>query len=249
MWVGFVVLLTAGLGVAGEREELGIPAWKSPVMDLAGVIDDGAERSLDGFLEQFGKQTSAQIAVLTVSSLQGHDASLVAVDVAHDWGVGSKGKDNGVLLLVAPADRKYFTSVGYGLEGVLPDSLIGQLQREILVPNFKSGDYAAGITQYVHELATRIAKEAGVELQAPAGYSRRPEVKRRGLGSYVWSILMLLFVISMFTRGRRGGRALAAGMMLGGFGGGFGGGRSSGGGGFSGGFGGGFGGGGAGGSW
>jgi uncharacterized protein len=250
VFVGTILatVLWSGVVAGGEVDELGVGRWQKPVMDKAEILSSAAESKLDRFLEQLTHQTSAQIAVLTLSSLQGHDASMVATDVAHFWGVGTKGKDNGVLVLVAPGDRKYFTSVGYGLEGPLPDSLVGELQRDILVPHFKQGNYEAGIAQYVHELSTRIAKDAGVSLESPAGYSKRPRRAKRGLGSYIWAIFMVLSILSLLGGRRRGRRGVHGGVFIGGFGGGLGGsGRSSGG--FSGGFGGGFGGGGAGGGW
>jgi uncharacterized protein len=228
------------------------------VVDLAGIIDDTVEAQLDGYLLELEQKTTAQFIVLTVTSLDGESLEAFSLATAHEkWKLGQKGKDNGVLLLVALNDKKYRFEVGYGLEGTLPDSLTGSIGREYLVPNFRRGDYSAGITAAALAIANTIASADGVEitgmpkLQAHT-YSARPQ-RGGGIAGKVLTLLFLICAVILFIRNPRlfllllfassmgGGRRDGWG---GGGGGGFGGGGSFGGGG-----GGGFGGGGSSGGW
>ncbi len=116
------------------------------VVDLAEIIDDGVEANLNGYLLELEQKTTAQMVVLTIVSLEGESLEQFSLEVAHNkWKLGQKDKDNGVLLLVSLQDREYRFEVGYGLEGILPDSLAGSIGREYLVPYFRQGDYSTGI--------------------------------------------------------------------------------------------------------
>lgn len=118
------------------------------VVDLAGTINDDAESALNKYLLELEQKTTAQFVVLTINSLEGEPLEDFSINVAHNkWKLGQKGKDNGVLLLVSLQDRKYRFEIGYGLESILPDSLVGSIGREYLVPYFKQGDYSGGSLQ------------------------------------------------------------------------------------------------------
>jgi uncharacterized protein len=230
------------------------------VVDLAGVIDDSVEAGLDRYLLELEQKTTAQIVVLTITSLDGESIFDLSLDIAHNrWKIGQKGKDNGALLLVAVNDRKYRFQIGYGLESILPDSLVGSIGRQYLVPNFRKGNYSTGIAQATLAMINIVAEDAGVEITGmprirarqyayDRGRARKPTLFGSILSILFFAgliylfikhprLLMLFFIMNMFGGGRRGYWG----------GGGFGGG-GFGGGGFSGG-GGGFGGGGAGGGW
>jgi uncharacterized protein len=228
------------------------------VVDLAGIINDDVEANLNGYLLELEQKSTAQFIVLTINSLEGEALDDFAIKTAHEkWKLGQKGKDNGILLLVSLQDRKYRFEVGYGLESILPDSLVGSLGREYLVPNFRQGDYANGIFTAVLAVTNIIAADAGVEITG------MPKVGVRGMGqgvrgkkptlfSGILGILFFIGLIYMFIKHPRLLLLLlAANMMGGGRRGGWGGGGGFGGGGgsFGGGGGGGFGGGGASGSW
>ncbi|MBI5887372.1 MAG: TPM domain-containing protein [Deltaproteobacteria bacterium] len=218
------------------------------VVDLAGVVGPDTQALLNARLKELEQKTGAQMLVLTVESLDGQDIASFSLAVAEKWKLGRKGKDNGVLITVAVKDRKYRIEVGYGLERVLPDSLVGTVGRQFLAPNFKKGDYAAGISTATDEIINKIAEDAGIALSAPAR-TAAPRSRRAPSGWFADNFIFIFFVffilIQIVTRMfRRGGRGNTGGVWMGG--GGFGGG---GGGGFDGGGGGGFGGGGAGGDW
>ncbi len=108
-------------------------------------------------LKDLEAKTSAQVVVLTIDSLDGEPLEDFSHQTAVQWGIGQKGQDNGVLITVVVKDHKYRVEVGYGLEATLPDSLVGSLGRQYLVPNFRKGDYAAGILAAVTEIANDIA--------------------------------------------------------------------------------------------
>ncbi|MFI5330818.1 MAG: TPM domain-containing protein [Desulfobaccales bacterium] len=136
-----------------------IPAQPSQyVVDLAGVLDAGTQARLNTRLKDLETETTAQMVVLTINSLEGEPIESFSHQTAVKWGIGQKGKDNGVLFTVAVKDHKYRIEVGYGLESTLPDSLVGSLGREYLVPNFRKGDYAAGIVAVVTEVINKLSQ-------------------------------------------------------------------------------------------
>ncbi len=121
------------------------PAPTGLVTDAANVLDDAAEQAVLATLRDAEERTGAQIAVATVPSLEGSSIEDYAERLFRTWGIGQKGKDNGVLILVAPSDRQVRIEVGYGLEPVLPDGLAGAIIRESALPSFRSGDFPGGI--------------------------------------------------------------------------------------------------------
>jgi uncharacterized protein len=239
------------------------------VNDFARVLDASTQAQLNALCQQVDQKAQAQIAVATVKSLDGQDAVSYAVALYQKWGIGAKGKDRGVLILLATQDRKYWTAVGYGLEPILPDGKVGGFGRE-MVPLLRSGDYAGAVTLMTARVASVIAQDAGVTLdnQPRLATPRQQPVSGGGPGGAAL-FFFLLFIVILILRtifrgggpGRgRGGSGFLSGLLWamlfsnlgggrGGSGGGGFGGFGGGGGGF-GGFGGGStGGGGAGGSW
>ncbi len=222
------------------------------VVDLAGVIDSRTEERLAGLLLDLEQKTTVQMVILTVDSLDGEDINTFSLRVAEQWQLGQKGKDNGLLLSVAVKDRKYRFEVGYGLEEILPDSLVGTIGRQALVPWFRQGRYGQGILVATGEVIRVLAKHYGVSITGlPQQRMRRS--RKNSADGLIFILLTLAFFLVVGWRRRRGGGNRGrpgTGMIFfpgGGWGGG--GGFSGGGfGGFSGG-GGGFGGGGASGGW
>lgn len=117
------------------------------VNDYTATLGDNDRQILENKLIQFGKETSSQIAVVIVPTTGEYEIAQYAFELGDKWGVGRKEHKNGVLFLVAKNDRKVFIATGQGLEGVLPDAFLSQLIRQIVLPNFKQGQYAAGIEQ------------------------------------------------------------------------------------------------------
>ena len=134
------------------------PSPTGRISDFAQVIDAQTEAQIDRDLDQLEQQTSSEIAVATVTSLDGLSIEEYASRLFQQWGIGRAKDDNGVLVLVAPAEHKMRIEVGYGLEGVLPDGLAGQIIREAFTPRFKADDYSGGIRDGVARLVTVVQK-------------------------------------------------------------------------------------------
>jgi uncharacterized protein len=233
------------------------------VNDFANVLSASTKQKLTALCQEVDSKAQAQIAVVTVSSLDGEDAQQYSLDLASHWGVGPKQQSRGVLILVAPNDHKYFTQVGYGLEPILPDGKVGGFGRE-MVPLLRQNNYDGAVTLLTSRVASVIAQDKGVTLDAaPTQPPSTSQGNSNASGiNPIWVFFIIFFIVIPFigfiwrlvtgqrgVSGRRGGGWWIGPFIGGGFsGGGFGGG-GGGGGGF-GGFGGGsFGGGGAGGSW
>jgi uncharacterized protein len=119
------------------------------VSDFANILPAETKSSLEAVLQEFEKQTSNEITVVTVTSLEGMDEFPYAQALFTAWGIGKSNRNNGILFLIAPNERRYFINVGKGLEGALTDSMAGSILRAEVSPNFKNGDFATGITNGV----------------------------------------------------------------------------------------------------
>jgi uncharacterized protein len=264
----FALALGLVLGVALARAQdttaVRIPEPVGYVNDVAGVMDAPSRAQLESFLDQVEKKTGAQFAVLVVQTTAPLEPIEYKTRVFERWGIGKKGEDNGLLMLVALDERQVRFETGYGLEGVLPDGLQSRIFRDVMAPKFRTGDYAGGIRDGVLQCSARIAAEKGVTLEWNGEQLNYTSVESRRLDPLLLALIVFVVFIVMVsvilpaTRGARGRRYYGGwggwggwgggGFGGGGFGGGWGGG--GGGGGSFGGFGGGSsGGGGGGGSW
>lgn len=238
---------------AAPPTEASIPAPVGFMNDFAHVVPEETRAQLESFLDQVKRKTGVEFAVLTVRTTAPLDPAEYKVKVFDSWHPGAKGKDNGLLLLVAMQERKVWFETGYGLEGTLPDGLEARIVREDMTPRFRAGDYPGGITAGVLHASDVIAKAQGVALEWNGRTLRYSNVPLRGHGPPLWWIAFAIFIVISWFVPRRTRRGWFVGPGWGGgFGGmgGFGGGGFSGGGGSFGGFGGGgSGGGGGGGGW
>ncbi len=232
-------------GLMAQVDDLALVARRL-VTDNAGVLGSEQVRFLEQKLLNYQDTTSTQIAVLIDKKVPGgYDYSDYAERVAEKWGIGQKGKDNGLLLYVAVDDRKIWIATGYGLEGAIPDALAKNIIDRVITPAFRKGDYFAGLEQGTSAL-----------MLAASGEFKADQKSDNKVGSLL-IVLIVVVLLVLFSLGNKnngnGGRYTTysgRGYSGGGFYGGLGSGRSSRGGGSFGGFGGGgFGGGGAGGSW
>ncbi len=226
-----------------------IPAATAPVVDSAGVISESVEASLNQILRELRTRQGIQMGILTVKSLEGMSVEGYSIKVAEQWKLGDAETDKGLLLLVAPKDRKVRIEVGQGLEGDLPDAYANRVIEYDILPHFKNGDFSSGVLAGVLGSVKYVAPQFYKELaQGQVGQSvRERPTKKSKKFSWVHALFLLLFLFLRF-----GPLGLLGGSVIGGrrgYGGGFGGGSfGSGGGGWSGG-GGGFSGGGSSGSW
>src|SRR5437016_12516365 len=160
--VAFVLLLSArGLGNA-QTAQTPLPKPTGYVNDYAGVVDSATKERLETTLGNLDRQQQIQFAVVTVDTTGGQDIFDYSLAVARGWGIGAKDAQKpSLLLLVAIKDRKYFTQVSRHLEGDLPDGLVGQIQREQLVPAFRAAQYGKGLSDTVNAYISIVAAKRG----------------------------------------------------------------------------------------
>lgn len=258
-WRGALTLLAMlWLIVPALAAEPKFPALTGRIVDGAGLLDASTRGKLDGQLAAHEEKSTDQIVVVTLPDLQGFEIADFGYRLGRFWQVGQKDKNNGALLIVAVKERKVRIEVGYGLEGQLTDALTRAIIETAIVPRFKAGDFAGGITAGVDAMLKVLTGDAA-ELQKRAAKLKADE----DVGWIeVVVIAIILFIVIMVIlqavrgaqnpalRGRRGSAMRGGPMIFGPGSGGFGGGWSSGSdsGGFSGG-GGSFGGGGSSGDW
>lgn len=158
------IALTLMIGNEGLAQVPECPANASPVVDMAGIINnDSLVNALNAQLDTLYKQTKNQIVVVTVNDMGGQDATMFAAELGRKWGVGGKELNNGVVIAVKPRNDKGSGEIGiatgYGVEGVLPDVWVKHLQNEYIVPLFKEGDYAGGIKTAIDKIVPVLLKE------------------------------------------------------------------------------------------
>lgn len=208
------------------------------VSDFAGVLDSARRARIEQFLAQVESRDGVEIAVVVLPSLEGGEIDDFSNRLFSHWGIGKRGKDNGVLLLAAIEDRKVRIEVGYGLEPTLTDARAGWiLDREVL-PAFRDGRYADGLDAGARRIVEVVVRPAGEAVASLPEASPLPDPVRSLLALLVWVVVILILIrhpwllLYILTHGRS---SSGGGFRGGGFGGGFGGfgGGMSGGGGAS----------------
>ena len=238
-------LLLAAIPVVPAHAE----QWKNLnpqgyINDFAGVLNATTVEKVTAVSTEVDQKAKAQIAVVTIKTLEDDTAEDFANHLFQKWGVGAKGTDRGVMVLLATDDHKYWTEVGYGLEPILPDGKVGGFGRS-MVPLLRQGDYNGAVVQMVSQIAEVIAQDSHVSLDSladlPAAAPAAPgdDVQEIQLtsGQRILLLLILFFGVPILfwflakVGGRRGGGWGGGGFGGGGGGfGGFGGGSSGGGG-------------------
>ena len=247
--IALVLLLTARAAIAGAQSLP--PELTQPVNDFAHVIDEVSKSELEQRIIALKNATGDVVVVATVDTIAPYaDINEYAVKMFENRGrgIGDKGKDNGLLVLVAVKERRVRAEVGYDLEQFITDGFAGETIRDVITPQFRSGNYGAGLLGGVTAIVNRIADRRGVRLQdVPAA----PPARRvTGSGFPWWIIIIVIIIMIMNSRSRPRRRTWGRGPWSGwnsgigpfggggGFGGGFGGFGGGGGGGGGGGFGG-----------
>lgn len=241
----FIILSFFIFTGVGFCEEADFKDYAGYVNDYAGILSDETKARLSALSAEIEDKTTSQLAILTIDTVSPSDIETYAVKLFERWGIGRKGKDNGVLVLVAVQDRQVRIEVGYGLEGAIPDALAKNIIEKSMIPFFRNGDYNAGVLQAAAVISKLIAGEYNVEISELDNIKTGEAPKKAS----IFDFLFILFLIIIFIRFRvfgflpitgpgrgRGGYWHGGGGGSGGFGGGFGGfgGGFSGGGGASG---------------
>jgi uncharacterized protein len=186
-----------------EAAALDVPALKGRVNDYAHLLDERQEAQLEFALARYEEETSNQLVLLTIPSLEGEDLEGFSMRVADSWKIGRKGRDNGVILLIAVKERRIRIEVGYGLEAALTDVEASRIIRNVIAPALRRGDYFGGIASGIDA----IIKATKGEFKGTPRPESAPLDPLHGL------LLLFLVLIILFTRF---GRMAAFGGMMGG---------------------------------
>jgi uncharacterized protein len=235
-----LMALIAGTTFAADK----YPAPRGAVNDFANVIDPESAAKMEALAREVLQKTGTAVVVVTVPAIgENEEYNMYANGLYKAWGIGKKGEDKGVLIFLTLKERKIRIETGYGVEGILPDGLVGEIRDKYLKPQLQAGNYGKAFYDTMYALSSYIAKDANVQLSdSPEPLPYRRDVRSQKKGVNVAGLIFFLIVVALLL-GTRTGRQMLPWILLMFLGGG---GRGGGGGGFSGGFGG-FGGGGSGG--
>ena len=208
-----LALIAAILLVAAISFGTDIPFLTGRVTDNADILSKDTRRTITESLKAHEQKTGNQIAVLTIPSLAGESIEDYAVAVFNSWKLGQKGKDNGILVVVVPNDRRMRIEVGYGLEGTLPDGLAGSIIRNIMTPQFKTGNYNDGIQSGIKAIIEVLEGGKLADMESDAAvhdklssdlHFSEPELtitERILFGAFIFGIIGLFTVIGILTPG------------------------------------------------
>lgn len=207
----FLCLILSAATASGAE----VPYLSGRVNDHAELLSAEARRTITDLLKAHEEKTGNQVVVLTIPDLEGDNIEEYAVKVFSDWKLGQKGKDNGVLVVVAPKDRRMRIEVGYGLEPELTDLLAGRIIQNVMTPRFRAGDYNGGIQAGVQAVMAVLEKgEAAVPTAGPAQKSSTrpglgidsavggmPIAERILIGAFIFGIIGLFTIVGILTPG------------------------------------------------
>ena len=241
-----ITLLIIFIGSVSTCTAIDLPMPRHYVEDYANVIDSSEEHSLNGILQELEQKTSVQYIIVTIQSTEGVPIEQFAIEHAQKWRLGQKGKDNGLLFVLAAKDRRYRFEVGYGLEGFITDQYCGRVGRDVLTPYLKKGQYSRGIYEANLQIIRKIADESSISLTGMPKLAPMP-THRKEIWQPCCSFLpLIIFLLLIFGgigrgmgwwfflpflfggRGGYGGYGRSGSFGGGSFGGGFGGGGASG---------------------
>lgn len=187
---------------AGEKDFPPLPNPPRLVNDLAGFMNSQEQAALEQKLVAYSDSTSNEIAIVTVQSIGQYDIADYTVELYNKWKIGGKKNNNGLLILASKDERKIWITSGYGLEGALPDGLIGQIIRDEIEPNFKRGDFYSGF-----EAGTNALMDA-----ARGEYTAEPKEKTEQ-GGGIGTVIFIIIVILIFLAASRGGGGGGGGLL------------------------------------
>ena len=202
--IGLICVLTVPNLLALE-----VPPLRGRVNDTAGLLSVATRQQLEDVLVRLEQTDSTQIVVLTIPSLGGEELEEFSIKVVDQWKIGQKGLDNGAMLLIAKNDRKIRIEVGYGLEGSLTDLMAGRIIRNVIVPQFKAGNFDQGVIDGVQAMIKVVRGEYRASDKAPPPRGQKQKDTPGGFGG----LIAFIFFISMLGRLRRP-LGIAAGGIL-----------------------------------
>lgn len=231
----FALVLCLLLSGCGEEEFIK-PTERFFVNDFAEVISQTDEDAIFSLASSLDEKTDAQVAVVTIKSLNGSEIADYALKIGREWGVGDKEKDNGIVILLSLSEREIYIAVGYGLEGALPDSKTGRIIDVYGIEHLSQDDFSTGLVEITKAVVNEIYIEYGLETDV--GYTEIDKINstteeetttKDVISSWVYMIIIIVIFSLVFRGGRRGffffgGPPFMGGGFRGGSGGSFGGG-------------------------
>ena len=208
----FVLLMAMVLGRPISLEgAVTFPAPRGAVNDFAGVIPSQYVGPMEALAREVLEKTGTAIVIATVETIGDNDPNDYANRLYQAWGIGKKGEDKGVLIFLAVKERRARIETGYGVEGILPDGLVGEILDRFALPYFKEGQYGKGMSEAMAAVSSVVAKAAGVTLTGARQPERRQVGPERGPGIFQ---LVLLLAALFFLIGTRQGRAMLPWILL-----------------------------------
>jgi uncharacterized protein len=183
------------------------PPLTGRVVDQANLLDPAQESALSARLATLETQTQRQLVVATISDLQGYDIADYGYQLGRKWAIGGKGRNDGIILLVAPNDRKVRVEVGYGLEGTITDALSNDIIQTDILPRFKAKDFPGGIAAGTNRLITQLQlpPEEAAKVAAQASQKARSSDGDVSIGGILFWLFIFFFVILPILRSFGGG--------------------------------------------
>ena len=173
---------------------IAVPQYTGYVNDYAGILADWKPQ-IEELITAIEKETTAEIAVVTIDSLEDRNLEEYSLEIAQTWGVGKEDKDNGLLLLISFKDKKYRFETGYGLEGTLPDAKTGRIGRQILTPYFQQGRYGQGVYEAVKEIKGLLANDPTIVSK----YDEKQDPLEEYAGFFVLGYALILLATLILT--------------------------------------------------
>jgi len=239
LYAAILIALITSAVFAAEK----YPMPRGAVNDFANVIDQDNAAKMESLAREVLEKTGTAVVVVTVPTIgEGEETNLYVNGLYKAWGIGKKGEDRGVLIFLTIKERKVRIETGYGVEGILPDGLVGEIRDTYLKPQLQTGNYGKAFYDTMYACSSYIAKDAGVQLSgSPTPYRTKARGGKKGVGVTEIIIFLIIAALLIGTKtGRKmlpwilllllsGGGGRGGGGFSGGFGG-FGGGGSGGGG-------------------
>ena len=190
------------------------------VNDYAGIFSDEQRDRIVEAGKELYDATTAQVVVLTIDTTDGEAISDYALEVGRDWGVGTRGENNGVLIVLAVEDRQVWVAVGYGLEGRLPDSKTGRMIDENAIPYYKNDEFADGTEQLYFALLNEVRQEYGMDtVDAPEAASASDDIDWEGTLFAIGIVIVLVIIVIIISNrpDKKGGNRSSGSGYSGGF--------------------------------
>jgi uncharacterized protein len=218
VWFGLVTALILAVASPAALAAASIPSPPAQlyVLDQADVISPQTESLIINTSQELNRLTKAQVAVVTLNSLNDQPIEEVSLGILRQWKLGDKELNNGLLILLAPSERQSRIEVGYGLEGALPDAKTGRIQDEYMLPYFTQGDYDQGLRNGYLQAVSQVAQEYGVTLNVQAPSQPQPQTDQTsGRKMPAWAnVLLILGLLSLIWLDHRFFNGFILGMLL-----------------------------------